>query len=92
MQGCRNHKTELEGIVICTISGRVKTDFAKGNNLSPIYHPEGLMKYWWCRIIHLIATLSFKSIKNYPIIKVSGEKPHQKTPTKQKEPPKQMQS
>lgn len=38
MQGCRNYKIELEGTVICTISGRVKTDFAKGNNLSPLYH------------------------------------------------------
>lgn len=38
MQSCRNDETELESIVICAISGRVKTDFAKGNNLSPIYH------------------------------------------------------
>lgn len=38
MQGCRNSKTELEGTVICAISGRVRTDFAKANNLSPIYH------------------------------------------------------
>lgn len=48
MQGCRNYKTELEGIAICTISGTVKTDFAKENDLSPTYHhsfPEGLMKY-----------------------------------------------
>lgn len=45
MQGCRNHKTELEGIVICAISGRVKTDFAKGNNLSPIYH-QSLKGSW----------------------------------------------
>lgn len=38
MQDCRNYKTELEGIVICIVSGKVKTDIAKGNNLSPLYH------------------------------------------------------
>lgn len=37
VQVWRNYKTELEGTIICTTFGRVKTAFAKGYHISPIY-------------------------------------------------------